>query len=169
MRCYAVIIKTGDIFESKAKTIVNAVNCVGVMGKGIALEFKRRYPEMFKEYAAMCSSNAVQPGIPYFYKDRILNFPTKNHWRSPSKLSYIISGLKWFRENYQAHGVESIAIPALGCGNGGLSWDVVGPVMYAMLKDLPIEVELYAPYGTPQDRLTIDFLEANLAELSKVF
>lgn len=157
-----MIIKIGDIFSSSAQTIVNTINCAGVMGKGIALEFKKRYPEMFKEYTQLCKLGKVQPGKPYFYQDllgtSILNFPTKDHWRSPSKLSYIISGLNWFISNYQTYGVTSVAFPPLGCGNGGLSWDVIGPIMYSKLKDLPIDIEIYAPYGTDPNKLTEKYL-----------
>lgn len=161
-----MIIKIGNLFESNATTLVNTVNCVGVMGKGIALEFKKRFPNMYDEYVAMCEAGIVRPGKPYLYQDfygiSILNFPTKDHWRSPSKLSYIISGLDWFREHYQEYQITSIAFPPLGCGNGGLPWDVVGPIMYNSLKDLPIDIEIYAPYGTPSEQLTAAFLEKNL-------
>lgn len=166
-----MIIKIGNIFESQAKTLVNTINCVGVMGKGIALEFKKRYPNMYDEYVAMCDCGIVTPGTPYYYEDlygtSILNFPTKDHWRSPSKLSYIISGLKWFRSHYHEYNITSIAFPPLGCGNGGLTWDIVGPVMYAMLKDLPIEIEIFAPFGTPKDQLSVAFLEKNLISSPK--
>lgn len=161
-----MIFTIGNLFESKAKTLVNTINCVGVMGKGIALEFKKRFPDMFDEYVAMCESGIVQPGKPYVYQDlngtSILNFPTKDHWRSPSTLSYIVSGLTWFTEHYSEYGITSIAFPPLGCGNGGLTWDVVGPVMYDHLKDLPIEIEVYAPFGTPRDQLSVAFFEKNL-------
>ena len=152
----------GNIFDSHADVLVNTVNCVGVMGKGIALEFKKRYPQMFQEYARLCDEGAVRPGKPYLYTDlignRVLNFPTKNNWRTPSRLSYIRDGLQWFRDNYAALGIASIAFPPLGCGNGGLEWDDVGPMMYRYLHDLPISVEIYAPYGTPLDKLTEAFL-----------
>lgn len=161
-----LIIKIGNIFESKATTLVNTVNCVGVMGKGIALDFKKRFPNMYEEYVMLCENGSVRPGKPYVYQDMygpsILNFPTKDHWRSPSKLSYIISGLSWFRDHFQEYGITSIAFPPLGCGNGGLTWDVVGPVMYDNLKDLPIDIEIYAPFGTPQEQLTISYLEKNI-------
>lgn len=158
-------IRIGDIFESNAKTLVNTVNCVGVMGKGIALEFKKKYPNMYSEYVELCDKGAVKPGIPYYYHDlfgnSVLNFPTKDHWRSPSKLSYIISGLDWFRCNYESIGITSIAFPPLGCGNGGLSWTQVGPLMYSKLADLPIDIEIYAPYGTPPDQITSAYLQSN--------
>ena len=158
-------VRIGNIFDSKMQTIVNTINCVGVMGKGIALEFKNRYPDMYKEYVGMCARGEVSPGKPYLYSDMfgtfILNFPTKNHWKSPSKLSYIVDGLDWFVGNYSSMGITSVAFPPLGCGNGGLSWELVGPIMYRKLKDLPIEIEIYAPYGTKPEQLTIAFLENN--------
>ena len=162
----------GNIFDSHAEVLVNTVNCVGVMGKGIALEFKKRYPQMFDEYAQLCKEGQVYPGRPYLYTDlvgnRVLNFPTKNNWRTPSRLSYIRDGLQWFRENYQALGIHSIAFPPLGCGNGGLEWDDVGPMMYRYLNDLPIDIEIYAPYGTPLEKLSEPFLACerdNAAEI----
>lgn len=163
-----MVIKIGNIFESTAKTLVNTVNCVGVMGKGIALDFKKKYPEMFAEYAQLCEKKQVKPGVPYYYSDllgtSIINFPTKDHWRSPSKLSYIKSGLTWFRDNYQQLGITSIAFPPLGCGNGGLPWSTVGPLMYKMLHDLPIYVEMYAPFGTKPEELSIAYLEQGIVE-----
>lgn len=167
-------IKIGNIFESNAKTLVNTVNCVGVMGKGIALEFKKRFPGMFEEYVRLCNNHEVKPGKPYYYSDllgpSVINFPTKDHWRSPSKLSYIEEGLDWFRNNYASLGVTSIAFPPLGCGNGGLDWETVGPVMYMKLADLPIDIEIYAPYGTKKDLLTTGFLKNHmrLTDCSKV-
>lgn len=152
----------GDLFSSEAKILVNTVNCVGVMGKGIALEFKKRYPAMFEEYQALCAAGTLKPGRPYLYQDlagnSILNFPTKNDWRSPAKLSYIIDGLTWFAANYESLKIESIAFPPLGCGNGGLPWEIVGPVMVRFLHPLPIEIEVYAPFGTPIEQLSIDRL-----------
>ena len=130
------------MFESKCTTIVNAVNCVGVMGKGIALEFKRRYPEMYDEYVDKCKAGEVKVGKPYVYNNadgmKILNFPTKDHWRSPSRLSYVIDGLNWFIKHYEEYEIKSIAFPTLGCGNGGLTWETVGTVMYNKLSDLPL-------------------------------
>ncbi len=166
-----MLVQIGNIFDSKAKTLVNTVNCVGVMGKGIALEFKNRYPSMYKEYADLCKVGEVKPGVPYFYKDllgtSILNFPTKDHWRSPSKLSYVINGLDWFVANYSDLGIDSIAFPPLGCGNGGLSWEIVGPIMYQKLKDLPIDIEIYAPFGTKQEQLSEKFLDRAFANNSE--
>jgi appr-1-p processing protein len=161
-------VKIGNIFDSDCKAIVNTVNCVGVMGKGIALEFKKKYPEMYSDYSKKCDSGEVHPGIPYVFQNsngvQIINFPTKDHWRSPSRLSYVVRGLDWFIENYQFYGISSVAFPPLGCGNGGLDWDTVGPLMYQKLKKLPIEVEIYAPFGVSKNKITDTFLSRNFAE-----
>lgn len=166
-----MIVKIGNMFESHAQTLVNTVNCVGVMGKGIALDFKNKYPEMFKEYSQLCAQNRVKPGVPYYYSDllgaSVINFPTKDHWRSPSKLSYIKNGLEWFRNNYQQLGITSIAFPPLGCGNGGLPWTVVGPLMYKMLSDLPIDIEIYAPFGTKPEQISIEYLKEHSEKSTK--
>lgn len=152
----------GDLFESKMQTLVNTVNCVGVMGKGVAFEFKKRFPEMYRDYTIRCKAKQVKPGIPYLYSDlfgtSILNFPTKDHWRSGSRLDDIVRGLDLFVENYRSWGITSIAFPPLGCGNGGLEWHSVGPVMYQKLMQLDIPVEIYAPFGTPKQQLAEAFL-----------
>jgi len=152
----------GDMFESPAKTLVNTVNCVGIMGKGIAQEFKKRYPGMFADYEQRCSMGKIEPGVPYYYEDMlgtsIINFPTKKHWRSPSRLQDIVKGLDLFLEKYKEWGVKSVAFPPLGCGNGGLEWSVVGPIMYQKLSNLDIPVEIYAPFGTSKQQLSSEFL-----------
>lgn len=136
----------GDIFNSPAKVLVNTVNTVGVMGKGIALEFKKRYPEMFKLYQSKCDDKSFDIGnLLLWKKDEkwVLLFPTKKHWRSPSKLSDIEKGLEKFAQNYDKLGIESIAFPKLGCGNGGLDWEDVKPIMEKHLKNLPIHIYIY--------------------------
>ncbi|MBI5422800.1 MAG: macro domain-containing protein [Opitutae bacterium] len=152
----------GDLFTSKAQTIVNTVNTVGVMGKGVALEFKNRFPAMFEDYVARCDRQQVKLGEPYLYRDlagaMIVNFPTKEHWRAASRLADIERGLDYFVQHYAEWGVESIAFPPLGCGNGGLDWSDVGPLIYGKLHRLPISIEVYAPYGTPKGELTDEFL-----------
>lgn len=166
-----MVVKIGNIFESKCSTIVNTVNCVGVMGKGIALEFKKRYPDMFMEYVLKCDRGEVKPGIPYVYQRdgvSILNFPTKDHWRSPSRLSYVVEGLEWFVQNYRNYHITSIAFPPLGCGNGGLSWAIVGPIMYQKLCELPIDIEIYAPYGTNPAEISREFLMGAISEEEKI-
>lgn len=136
------------MLDSTAQTLVNTVNCVGVMGKGIALEFKRRYPAMFKEYVSMCERGLVNPGVPFCFNGgghQILNFPTKNHWKARSRIDDIERGLKHLRARYRDWNIESIAVPPLGCGNGGLDWADVRVLIEKYLGDLPIDVFVYAP------------------------
>ena len=152
----------GNMFESKMTTLVNTVNCVGVMGKGIAQAVKKRYPQMFDDYVRRCRSNQVNLGEPYHYSDltgvSIVNFPTKGHWKSTTRVSDVQAGLKFFADHVREWEIESVAFPPLGCGNGGLEWEQVGPLMYSNLKDLDIPVEIYAPFGTPAGQLKKDFL-----------
>jgi len=152
----------GDLFESSAQTLVNTVNRVGVMGRGVALEFKKRFPANFDDYAARCERKAVRMGEPYPFKDPsgrlIVNFPTKDHWRSPTRLGDVERGLDHFVRHYEEWGVQGAAFPPLGCGNGGLEWSEVGPLMYKKLHGLPIDIEVYAPYGTPRQELTAEYL-----------
>jgi uncharacterized protein YwgA/O-acetyl-ADP-ribose deacetylase (regulator of RNase III) len=153
----------GDVFESKAQTLVNTVNIVGVMGKGIALGFRKRFPEMYEDYVRRCEHREVQLRRPYIYRQltppNIINFPTKDHWRSVSKLDDIVEGLKYLEAHISEWGVTSLAVPPLGCGEGKLEWRVVGPTLYRRLRDLGIPVELYAPFGTPHEELQPEFFE----------
>jgi O-acetyl-ADP-ribose deacetylase (regulator of RNase III) len=157
-----VITKTGDLFNSASQTLVNTVNCVGVMGKGVALGFKQRFPDMFQEYVRLCEAGRVKIGQPYLYKQLagpwVLNFPTKDHWRSVSKLSDIVDGLNFLERHYNEWGITSLAVPPLGCGQGGLEWRVVGPTLYRHLQKLDIPIELFAPHGTIPFELTQEFL-----------
>jgi uncharacterized protein YwgA/O-acetyl-ADP-ribose deacetylase (regulator of RNase III) len=161
----------GDIFESKAQTLVNTVNCVGIMGKGLALQFKKRFPDMFEDYVARCKAKRVRLGEPYLYRSWlscwILNFPTKDHWRSVSRLSDIVAGLEYLERYYREWGITSLAVPALGCQNGQLEWRIVGPTLYRYLSRLDIPVELYAPYGTPQEEVEKTFLAQTPVFLSQ--
>ena len=154
----------GDLFASQAQTLVNTVNCVGVMGKGVALEFKKRWPAMFEEYQHRCARKQVRLGEPYLYRDpsgaMIVNFPTKDHWRSPSRVADIESGLNHLVAHAASWGIQSLALPPLGCGNGGLDWSEVGPLIYRKLHDARFDVEVYAPFGTPAQQLTEAFLSA---------
>jgi O-acetyl-ADP-ribose deacetylase (regulator of RNase III) len=139
---------TGDLFETPAQTLVNTVNTVGVMGKGIALTFKKIYPDMFAAYQQLCVDKRFQVGSLFLWRTPtklILNFPTKKHWRSPSKLDYIERGLEKFVEIYNYAGIHSVAFPPLGCGNGELDFDDVRPIMERYLLDLPIRSFIYAP------------------------
>jgi O-acetyl-ADP-ribose deacetylase (regulator of RNase III)/uncharacterized protein YwgA len=152
----------GDLFESRAQTLVNTVNCVGVMGKGIAEHFKKRFPAMFEDYKRRVNRKSVRLGVPYLFVDpsgtRIVNFPTKGHWRSPSRLADIEKGLDYLAAHISDWKVSSLAMPPLGCGNGGLEWSEVGPLIYRKLNALPIDIEVYAPYGTPKHQLSEGFL-----------
>jgi len=153
----------GDILKSKAQTLVNTVNCVGIMGKGIALEFKDQFPDMFNDYVERCNRNEVRLGKPYLYKRLtppwILNFPTKGHWRSVSRIEDIVKGLKYLLVHYKEWEITSLAVPPLGCGQGQLEWKVVGPTLYRYVNQLDIPVELYAPHGTLHEELQPEFLE----------
>jgi O-acetyl-ADP-ribose deacetylase (regulator of RNase III) len=157
-----VSVVTGDLFESNAQTLINAINCGGVMGKGIALEFKQRFPEMFADYQRLCAEGSVRLGEPYLYEPTeppwILNFPTKGHWRAASRLSDIIAGLDYLAQQHGQWEITSLAMPALSCGYGQLEWRVVGPFLYQALSKLNIPIELYPPPGTPQSELNEVFL-----------
>lgn len=137
----------GNLFESPARVLVNTVNTVGVMGKGIALTFKIIYPDMFNKYQQLCEGRLLQTGKLWLYKTPhkwILNFPTKEDWRQPSKPEYIERGLQKFVSTYPTLGITSIAFPQLGCGNGELNWDkTVQPLMIKYLSALPIDVFVY--------------------------
>ena len=136
-----------SLFDSPAKVLVNTVNTVGVMGKGIAKEFKSIYPEMFTEYQQLCESGRLNVGDLWVYKTPhkwVLNFPTKKHWRSPSKPDYLEAGLKKFSQVYQEARITSISFPQLGCGNGELDWKTESkPLMEKYLKGLPIEIFIH--------------------------
>ncbi|EIE5966740.1 macro domain-containing protein, partial [Listeria innocua] len=135
------------LFESPAQVLVNTVNTVGVMGKGVAKRFKDIYPEMYEDYQFFCEKKLLEIGKLWIYKSEnkwILNFPTKKHWRNPSKIEYIEEGLKKFVNTYQDKGIISISFPQLGCGNGGLNWEnEVKPLMEFYLKSLPIDVFIH--------------------------
>lgn len=153
----------GDLFTSPAQVLVNTVNTVGVMGKGIARQFKSIYPEMFKAYQVRCERGEFDIGQIMLYRTPhklILNFPTKRHWRSPSQLAFIEAGLRTFQANYSAYGIYSVAFPQLGCGNGELRWEEdVRPLMEAYLGNLPIDVFVHI-YSTgtnaPEHRVPVE-------------
>ena len=124
-----IIYKTGNIFEENAEAIVNTVNCIGVMGRGIALQFKKNYPANFKAYASACKKNEIKPGEMFVFKTNslhnpqyIINFPTKRHWRDKSQIEDIKSGLHALVDIIEKNNIQSISIPPLGCGLGGLNW-----------------------------------------------
>ena len=152
----------GDLLEHDVDAIVNTVNCVGVMGKGIALQFKNKWPENFKAYAAACKANEVRLGRMFIYDsgglvkpNYIINCPTKQHWRGNSELKSIRDGPVDLIARIKELGIRSIAIPPLGCGNGGLKWAEVRPLIERAFVDLPhVEVRLFEP-GSALDPKTM--------------
>lgn len=136
----------GNIFNTHAQTIVNTVNCVGVMGAGIALECRLRHPNMFAKYQALCEDGTIQIGKLWLYKASnpwILNFPTKKHWRHPSKEEYLHLGLQKFVQTYEEKGITSIAFPILGSQHGGIPTDVALQIMMQYLQTCNIPIEIY--------------------------
>ncbi|SDT04131.1 macro domain-containing protein [Winogradskyella sediminis] len=138
----------GNIFNSKCQTIVNTVNCVGVMGKGIALVHKLRYPYMYEEYREHCKNKLIKTGTLWLYNKQqnapwILSFPTKFHWKYPSKIEWVEQGLQKFVETYEKKGITSIAFPLLGTHNGGLDTNEVRKLMVEYLEKCNIDIEIY--------------------------
>jgi O-acetyl-ADP-ribose deacetylase (regulator of RNase III) len=148
---------TGDILKADVEALVNTVNCVGVMGRGVALQFKNRFPANFKAYKAACDRGEVQPGRMMVYDlgqlnspRYIVNFPTKRHWKGKSRIEDIESGLVALKAEIESRGIESIALPPLGCGLGGLDWSEVRPKIEAALGSTPgLRVVLFEPAGAP--------------------
>ncbi len=148
---------TGNLLTADTQALVNTVNTVGVMGKGIALQFKRAYPANYAVYRAACERGEVTLGSMLVH-DRgvtgrhryIVNFPTKAHWRTPSRLADVEAGLADLVRVVEALGITSIAVPALGCGNGGLLWAEVRPLIVRAFSGLPdVRVLLFGPHGAP--------------------
>lgn len=145
--------KTGNLFSEDAEAIVNTVNCVGVMGRGIALQFKKTFPDNFKAYAAACKRKDVQPGRMFVFETGrlmnpryIINFPTKRHWRGKSRVEDIESGLVALVDEVRERGIRSIAVPPLGAGLGGLDWREVRQRIETALGDLEdVEVVVFEP------------------------
>src|SRR5436309_3172063 len=150
-------LKTGDLLKADAEAIVNTVNCVGIMGRGIALQFKKAFPANFHAYARACEDGEVQPGKMFVFDSGsftnpryIINFPTKRHWKGKSRIEDIESGLVALAHEISERGIKSIAIPPLGAGLGGLDWGDVRPRIEAALRDLPnLHVLIYQPKGAP--------------------
>jgi len=154
--------KKGDILAEEAEALVNTVNCVGIMGRGIALQFKNAFPENFKSYAAACNRNAVQPGRMFVFETGkltspryIINFPTKRHWRGKSRIEDIDAGLVALAEEIRSRNIRSIAIPPLGSGLGGLDWSKVRPRIEARLRELNgVRVVIFEPGDASLDTRT---------------
>ncbi len=154
----------GNIFNSKFQTIVNTVNCVGVMGKGIALVHKLRYPSMHDEYKEHCKNKLIKIGSLWLYTKQknapwILSFPTKIHWKYPSKIEWIEKGLQKFVETYKKKGITSIAFPLLGTHNGGLDTNEVKKLMNDYLRECDIDIEIYDYDPNAKDDLFASFKE----------
>ncbi|MGI8913186.1 MAG: type II toxin-antitoxin system antitoxin DNA ADP-ribosyl glycohydrolase DarG [Chloroflexota bacterium] len=148
----------GNLLKTDAEALVNTVNCVGVMGKGVALQFKQAFPESYRRYVQACAAGEVQPGRMFVVPTDglvnpkfIINFPTKRHWKAKSRLEDIDAGLQALVEEVQQRGIRSIALPALGCGNGGLQWSEVRPRIEAAFAALAeVRVVMFAPEGAPE-------------------
>ena len=165
----------GDFFDYEADIRVNTVNCVGVMGAGVALSFKKKFPEMFKDYSQACSKGMIEPGKPQvwsegdiFSKNTIINFPTKKHWRNPSKYEYIEEGLIWLKEYLLDKEKSTITIPALGCGHGGLDWSVVKKMIEESLGDLKTNILLFEPTSSTNNKSDKELTERFEKENIKV-
>ena len=155
--------KTGNIFAENAEALVNSVNCVGVMGRGIALQFKRAFPDNFKAYAEACKQREVRPGHVFIFETGqlsnpryIINFPTKRHWRGKSRIEDIDAGLASLANEIRVRNIKSIAVPPLGSGLGGLDWIRVRPRIEESLRNIPdLRVVLFEPGGGPADERAI--------------
>lgn len=148
----------GDILRADVEALVNTVNCVGFMGRGIALQFRKQFPDNFAYYEKACNRGKVQPGHMLVFDRQsldlpryIINFPTKRHWRGKSRIEDIRSGLQALVEEVRRHEIMSIAVPPLGCGLGGLQWSEVRPLIVSAFGVLPhVAVDLYEPAGAPR-------------------
>ncbi len=173
----------GNLFTSNSQTLVNTVNCVGVMGAGIALEFRLRYPQMYERYVEICNSHLLDIGKLWLYKSEhrwVLNFPTKKHWKRASKIEFLQLGLQKFVDTYKDKGITSIAFPLIGTLNGGIAENESLQVMTKYLykcDDINVEIYIYDP-SSPDDiflNLKTSFLSlsdkeiVNLTGLGKTY
>lgn len=160
----------GNLLDADVEALVNTVNTVGVMGKGLALQFKRRFSSNFEVYAGACHRGEVQVGrmlvvgtTGHARPRYIINFPTKKHWRDPSQLEYIRTGLVALVSEVKTRGIRSIAIPPLGCGNGGLAWSDVRPLIEQAIAELPgIRVVVFPPEVMLDLQLGLPFQEPRM-------
>ncbi|HHF2862501.1 TPA: macro domain-containing protein [Vibrio alginolyticus] len=166
----------GDFFDFDADIRVNTVNCVGVMGAGVALAFKNKYPEMFKEYVRQCKANEIAPGRPCVWKQgdmfskqiEIINFPTKNHWRKPSEYEYIEDGLIWLSNYLKNKEGLTITLPALGCGHGGLDWERVKKLITKYLKETSNNILVFEPEASKKAGKKVSIPPKKLFELDNL-
>jgi|SRR5690606_37308725 len=156
-----ITFKTGNIFESTADALVNTVNTEGIMGKGIALQFKKEFPNNYKVYRELCKKKEFGIGDLLFFEESnfvlgskwIINFPTKTTWRKPSEYSYIEKGLETLVNKVSEYPISSIAIPPLGSGNGGLEWSKVKDIIVKMLKHLDLDITVYEPNAQIREKM----------------
>ncbi|HBR9899869.1 macro domain-containing protein [Raoultella ornithinolytica] len=166
----------GNFFDFDADIRVNTVNCVGVMGAGVALAFKNKYPEMFKEYVRQCKANEILPGKPSVWKKEdmfskgieIINFPTKDHWRNPSEYEYIESGLIWLSEYLKNKEGLTITLPALGCGHGGLDWEKVKKLIIHYLAETKSNILVFEPESSKNAEIESFITSNKLADLENL-
>ncbi|MFG6147444.1 type II toxin-antitoxin system antitoxin DNA ADP-ribosyl glycohydrolase DarG [Halobacillus sp. B23F22_1] len=164
--------KNGNLLEDSSEALINTVNTVGVMGKGIALQFKQAYPEVFHEYKKACNNGEVQVGKMHVVPTNklvgpkyVINFPTKQHWKEKSKMNYITEGLRDLKHVIEELDIQSIALPPLGCGNGGLNWDDIKPLIEETFTNSSFEVHVYEPAGSPRpERMKIGTKRPRMTE-----
>lgn len=165
--------ETGNLLDSEAYALVNAVNCQGVMGKGIAYQFKQKFPNNFKFYSESCKKGEVKVGNVLTFKEKgkvIINFPTKDSWRKKSEYDYIVNGLSSLRALIEKEDIHSIALPPLGCGNGGLKWEVVNKLIQDAFDDLEsVDVLVFAPVTTNTESKHKKLLNIDLLLLQFAF
>lgn len=156
-----ISIVKGNLFTSSAQTLVNTVNCVGVMGAGVAFEFRLRYPEMFARYRELCQTGHIKIGSLWLYKASpsrlVLNFPTKGNWKLPSRVGYLEAGLRKFSDTYFERGITSVAFPVLGAGKGGIPERTSLSLMEKYLAHCPIPIEIYRYDPAAVDDLYLKF------------
>ena len=167
-----ISLEDSNIFFTNLQTIGITVNCVGIMGKGIALQAKDLFPDAFLYYKDLCDKDEMHMGEPVLYDKpsktlqnidkeykKLLLFPTKQHWKMDGDIVSIEKGLQWLVDNYEKCGIKSLATPALGCGNGGLNWKDIGPLLYKYLGKMNIPVQIFLPkQNIPKKNLTEKFL-----------
>lgn len=166
----------GDFFDFDADIRINTVNCVGVMGAGVALAFKSKYPEMFKEYVRQCKENEILPGRPSVWKQgdmfskgiEIINFPTKNHWKNPSNYEYIEDGLIWLSNYLKNKEGLTITLPALGCGHGGLDWEIVKLLISRYLEDTQNKILVFEPESSKKASEKLSISPEDMSKLESL-
>jgi len=166
----------GDFFDYDADVRINTVNCVGVMGAGVALAFKDKYPAMFKEYVRQCKAKEITPGNPTVWKEgdmfskgiEIINFPTKDHWRKPSKYEYIESGLIWLSKYLENRKNLTVTLPALGCGHGGLDWSKVKSLIEKHLRNTSNKILVFEPSASKNSAKKKNLSQERTTDLNRL-